>query len=181
MTDAGWLEIGRVVSVDAARRSVRVLPAAGSAHEFGAQRRVWLEMARECPMAALVAECNPSGGHLKIVFTPGVSRDMVAMLGNARVLLPADRRTEAREEPWSLARAVGMRVVLPGGAVLGTVMETVETQAGGALRIRLKETGRVAALPFIDAVIKDVDGLSGVITIADPEPFLVVDDTAPDA
>jgi len=103
------------------------------------------------------------------------------MLGNARVLLPADRRTEAREEPWSLARAVGMRVVLPGGAVLGTVMETVETQAGGALRIRLEETGRIAALPFIDAVIKDVDGLSGVITITDPEPFLVLDDTAPDA
>ena len=178
--DAGWLEIGCVVSVDAARRSVRIKPVAGYGHEFTAQRRVWLQVAQEQPVSARIAECGQAGGYLRIVFTPGLSRDVVAMLGNAHVVLPDDGRAEEQEAPWSLARALGMRVVLPDGATLGTVMETIETPAGGALRIS-QASGRSVALPFIDAVIMNVDRLSGVIMIKDPEPFLVVDDTAQDA
>lgn len=175
-----WLEIGRVVSVDAAGRSVRVKPAAGYEHECEEQSRIWLQVDQEMPVSARVADVGKAGGLLKLVFTPGMSRDMVAVLGGTRVMIPAEMHTPGPETPVQLRDTVGMRVVVPGGETLGTVMEVIETPAGGVLRLSLAG-GRTAALPFIEAVVKDVDARTGMIVINDPEPFLVMNDTAPDA
>ncbi len=179
--DRACLEIGRVVSVDAARRSVRVRPVQGRESIFESCDRIWLKSTQEKPIVALIAHMSRIRGLFRIEFTPGISRDVVATLAGARVVIPDQMDTPIRDAIVpGLADTLGMRAVLPDGQMLGTVMEVLETPAGGVLRILLEE-GRTAALPFIEAAIQNIDGVSRVITITNPELFLVWNDTVPDA
>lgn len=179
MAGETWLEIGRVAAADAARRSVRVRPAPGCRPDFDGRDRFWLRMEDEAPLSVRIAGLTESHGLIRLEFTPGVSRDMVEKLGRARVLIPAESRAPRPDGLPTLQEVVGMRVVVSGGAPLGEIVEVIETPAGGAVRLRLSD-GRSAALPFVKAVFAEVDRVSGVATVTDPEPFLVLDDDGPD-
>lgn len=180
MAGETWLEIGRVAVVDAARRVVRVKPVAGCRQDFEGRDRFWLRMEQEDPFSVRVVSTKESRGLVRMEFTPGISRDMVGKLERARVLIPAESRAPQTGGMPGLAEVAGMRVVVSGGAPLGEIVEVIETPAGGAVRLRLPD-GRSAALPFIEAVFDEVDWASRVITVKDPEPFLVLDDAGPDA
>jgi ribosomal 30S subunit maturation factor RimM len=175
-----WLEIGHVFSVDAARRSVRIMPNPGCDHEFDDRDRLWMQIAHEVPVPMRVARVSEAGNFQRVDFTAGASRDMIARLRHALVLLPREKRRPRPGALPSLQDMLGMRVELANGKLLGSVFEVVETPAGGAIRMTLPDK-RTAALPCVDAVIKKVDVDSGVITVTDPEPFMVTDDAAPDA
>ena len=69
----------------------------------------------------------------------------------------------------------GFKVIAPGGRLLGVVFETIDTPAGGVIRLLTGE-GRTAALPVIAEVIASVDINKKRIAVVDPEPFLVMDD-----
>lgn len=178
MAGEAWLEIGRVAAVDAARRSVRVRPVPGCRPDFEDRDRFWLRLEREAPFPARISGMSEAHGLVKLQFTPGISRDMVGRFGRARVLIPADSRAPRPEGLPALMEVMGMRVVVSGGMPLGEIVEVIETPAGGAVRLRLPD-GRSAALPFIKAVFAEVDRVSGVATVNDPEPFLVLDDDGP--
>ena len=178
MAEAVWLEIGRVTAVDAARRSVRVRPAPGCRADFEDRDRFWLCLEHEAPLLVRVTGVSEAHGLVKLEFTPGISRDMVGKLGRARVLIPADSRAPRPDGLPALREVMGMRVVVSGGLPLGEIVEVIETPAGGAVRLRLPD-GRSAALPFVEAVFAEIDRMSGVATVNDPEPFLVLDDDAP--
>lgn len=175
-----WLEIGQVVTVDAARRSVRVKPAAGCLHEFESKDRFWLCAGSGAPICARIAGMHMMRGLVRVAFTPGLSRDMVEKLGHARVMIPKTLRASRPDGLPGLSEMTGLRIVLATGELLGDIIEVIETPAGGAVRLKMPD-GRTAALPFTDAVFTGVDRDRGLVHVADPGPFLVIDDVSPDA
>lgn len=176
-----WLEIGLVVSVDAAKRVLRVKSVPRCGARFEGCRRVWLQANAQTPVPVRVARTRELGAVWMVELTPGISRDVVADFRKARVLVMAEPLGAGTEEfVPCLADLTGMSVVMPGEERLGEVFEVMDTPAGGVLRIALPDS-RTAALPFTEAVIASIDGASGVIHVVDPTPYLVMDDAAPDA
>lgn len=180
MDAASWLEIGQVVAVDAARRSVRVKPAVGCLSEFESRDRLWLRSGPETPLCARIAGMRKVRSVIQIEFTPGISRDVVETFGRARVMIPETHRTPKPDGLPALSEMMGLCAVQSDGTTLGVIIEVIETPAGGAVRLRMPD-GRVAALPFLDIVFTGVDRSRRIVEVTDPDRFLVLDDACPDA
>ncbi|MGI6138855.1 MAG: ribosome maturation factor RimM [Candidatus Hydrogenedentales bacterium] len=174
-----WREIGHVVAVESAQRSVRIKATPNGLTEFESLDRFWLDIGTGNPFCVRIADKQFLRNLVKIRFTPGLSKDMVKKLVNAQVLLPLSSDAGEAEESFSLSTLSGLQVMVPSGEILGTVIETIDTPAGGVVRLEMHD-GRTAALPFVDQVFKSVDRSRNVIHVADVTPFLVMDDLSPD-
>jgi ribosomal 30S subunit maturation factor RimM len=173
--DDAWLEIGKVVSVNAGSRNVRIGTRSGCVHELEGRDRLWLQQGSDPPFMVRIARMRADAKSCDVVLTPGISRDKVTTLKFARVLAPLETRRARPSTDWRLDDLVEMDVATVEGLRLGVVFETIETPGGGVIRLRL-ENGTSAALPWIDALIHSVDKIARIITVNDPEPYLVRDD-----
>ncbi len=170
-----WLHIGKVLSVDAVKRRLRIQASPGFESEFDNRERFWLAAGATAPCCVRATRARHVGAHIIVELTPGVSRDAAAGLKGARVMIPPEARHPRPDGSAALEEMPGLRIETDNGVAVGVVLETLDTAGGGVLRIRLTD-GRLAALPATDALIRRVDLAAKVMTIVDPTPFLVVDD-----
>jgi 16S rRNA processing protein RimM len=172
--DAAWIEIGRVRSVMAARREARLSPLKGKAHEFA--DRTWFQVRSGGNVLRLKVEKVQSiGDEFRVVFSPGVPRDIVGNLRGAVILVPEDElRGLSPTREWRLADLVGLRVVDAGGTLLGEVCEVYETAADGAFGVA-KTGGGKMLLPAIPQVVLDIDLAEETLTVGDIAPYVVDD------
>lgn len=179
--ERSWLHIGHVIAVEPARRCVLVDPLRGCEEVVKRSRRLRLQAAADESQVFSVRVINVQSGArgVRVQLSPGISRDLINQLNQAKVLIAADAFPPEFELPPILEQFLGMRVVGPGGIEIGTVFEAFETPAGLVLRLNV-DGSRSAALPFIKEVIQKIDKASGIITVADPAPFLVMNDQKPD-
>lgn len=165
-------QIGRVRSVNPARRELRVTPLPGSAHVFE-RLEGWVTCARAdgAEMRLRLLESKTRDGDVRLRLAPGVTRDTVGGLRGAAVLWdqPMPPAEDGAFEPAALA---GMAVETPDGRRLGVVTDTFETAANAALRVR-REDGGTVLLPVAGALIREVDWSDRVIRVRDIAPFAV--------
>lgn len=92
-----------------------------------------------------------------------------ALVGTRFVTDHDDRRTLGDRE-WWVEDLVGCTLVTPEGTRIGTVTDVI-TGPQDRLAIRADD-GRTGEVPFVDALVPDVDVASGLITVDLPEGIL---------
>jgi 16S rRNA processing protein RimM len=92
-----------------------------------------------------------------------------ALVGTRFVTEPDDRRALGDRE-WWVEDLVGCTLVSPDGTRIGTVTDVI-TGPQDRLAIRTDD-GRAGEVPFVDALVPDVDVASGLITVDLPEGIL---------
>jgi 16S rRNA processing protein RimM len=155
---AGFVVLGKVVDACGLRGEVRVHPFADDPESWGAMPRWWLGREDDAPetwRCLRLNRCRKRSGALIAAFDGIVDRDASESLrgmlvGAPRGELPA---TEDGEYYWS--DLVGLDVVNARGRPLGRVAGLIETPANDVLRV--DDAGEERLLPFVDAVVRQVD------------------------
>ncbi|MFP4500290.1 MAG: ribosome maturation factor RimM [Candidatus Hydrogenedentota bacterium] len=168
------VEIGTVRSVLPSRRELRVAPGPGHQHEFEALE--WLRVVvcggRELRCRVLAAA--PAGDTVRVTLAPGVTRDQVASMRHARIVLTPEEQTPRAPDDWTMAELMGMAVVDQHDAPLGVVAKVYETPANAAITIA-KPDGTRMLLPAIPEVVTRVDLETNTIHVGDTAPYAVED------
>ena len=169
-----WLHIGKVVAVNVVRRQLRIKVVPGREYAFDECKRLQLISDGNAPVLARIKGARITDAEVVVEVTPGISRDVVATLKNAdvRARVPKDRRqTDGCAGLHDLA---GMRVITTADDFVGTVVETQDTPGGGIMRLQC-DIAVMATAPVTDAFIEKIDLDAGIITVNEPEAFLVFD------
>lgn len=151
--------LGKVVDSYGLRGAVKVHPFADDPRSWGALPHWWLGREGDAPVAwrrVRLMRCREQSGVLVATLEGIVDRDASEALrgmlvGAPRAELPA---TESGEYYWG--DLLGLDVVNVQGQSLGQVAGLIGTAANDVLRVDDGE-GRERLLPFVDAVIRDVD------------------------
>jgi 16S rRNA processing protein RimM len=158
---AGIIVLGKVVDAYGLRGEVRVHPFADDPESWRAMPRWWLGRdgdALEMWRCLRLIRCRGQSGSLIVALDGVDNRDAAESLrgmlvGAQREELPAP---EDGEYYWD--DLVGLDVVNMQGQALGRVAGLIGTGANDVLRVVAEgEEGRERLLPFVDAVIREVD------------------------
>jgi len=107
-------------------------------------------------------------GILLLAFEQATNRTAAEALRGTRLLLDPDVVQESEEDTWYAADLVGLRAVSPAGAELGTVTALESRPAQDLLVLRLAD-GREGYVPFVRAIVPEVDVAGGRVVIDAPD------------
>ena len=74
----------------------------------------------------------------------------------------------------------GMTAVLVGGAALGAVVDVLHLPHGDVLVVRRADNGNEVLVPFVKAMVPEVDVVGRTLSVDPPEGLLDLTDSAPD-
>jgi 16S rRNA processing protein RimM len=139
---------------------------------FASGRRVFLSAVRAGaePVAYEVASARPFKEGL-ILALKGVSdRNTVESWREREFLVPEDELSPPGEDELWVHEMPGLTVLLTDGSTLGEVVECYELPQGYLLDVR---TARgVVSIPFVDAIVTDVDREARTLTVDPPAGLL---------
>ena len=167
-----WIVVGRVRSVNPRGREVRVAAISGYAYVFA--NMAWIRFRRggEDPLRCKVKRIRINDDNVIVELSPGLSRDIVGELRSTVVVMVEDEIPPRPGQKVRLVELLGLRVVLPTGATLGTIGEVYAGPANDAFAVDRPDGGR-SILPVIDAVVESVDLDRGEVVVGDIAPFVV--------
>jgi 16S rRNA processing protein RimM len=117
--------------------------------------RPW-RLARGGQIDAVEVEAARPHGRVYVVKIKGIDdRRSAEALADAEIAIDASALPRLPDNEFYWRDLLGMAVVLPDGALLGRVVELIETSANDVLVVE-SDTGR-RLIPFVAAVIGDVD------------------------
>jgi 16S rRNA processing protein RimM len=169
---APWIAIGRVRSANPAAREVRVEMRPGCNRAFPGMAWIRFERPAQAPLRCKVESVRVDGAVAVVRMGPGVPRDAVGVLRGANVVVMPEEMPGRSAEAWVLDDLVGLEVVLPDGALLGTICEVYEGPANDALAVARPDGSR-CVLPVIDAVVRLVDFDARRVDVGDVAPYIV--------
>ncbi|MBN2307648.1 MAG: PRC-barrel domain-containing protein [Candidatus Hydrogenedentes bacterium] len=170
-----WIEIGRVGSINPARREVRIAVEPGRAHEFEAMEWVRLRPGDGAPVRCRVDAVKRTASDAVLVLAPGVPRDSVARMKGAAVVVAKEELKPRPAGVYVVADLPGMTVVDRDGRPLGTVRDAFETAAHGVMEVD-GTAGGSFSLPVVDETMAEVDVERGVVVVNDIAPYVVYDE-----
>ena len=101
----------------------------------------------------------------------GISdRNDVEAWRNRELLVPEDELAEPADDELWVHEIVGSRVVLQDGSEVGEVVDVFEVPQGLLLDVRTPRG--VVSIPFVDAIVTDVDRPTRTLTIDPPDGLL---------
>jgi len=106
--------------------------------------------------ARRIAECRTHGNDLVVRFEGIEDRDQAALLSGCYVGAPREALPETADNEYYWADLIGLEVMNQSGEKLGRVAELIRSGAHEVLDVR-EENGQRRLLPFVAAVIKQVD------------------------
>ena len=119
-----------------------------------------------------VETCRPFQEGWLVRFA-GISDRTAAETWRDRTLLvPREELPPPEEGEVLLDDLVGMQVALVDGTPVGEVVDFYELPQGLMLEVRRAGGEEVALIPFIDAIVTEVDAELGVVTIDPPDGLL---------
>jgi 16S rRNA processing protein RimM len=124
------------------------------------------------PRALTVRSTRVHNGIWLVAFEEIPDRTGAESLRGTRLVVegPAPVADE-EDDVWAEADLVGLRVVDPQGAVLGEVAGLVVGAAQDRLVVRLPD-GRSAEVPFVEAIVPEVDVEGGRVVLDAPPGLL---------
>lgn len=165
MSAEDYIVLGRLADPYGLRGWIKLYP-------YGDDPLGWAEM----PALWLGSEGGPwrevglrqlkSHGEGVVALFDGVSDRTAAealkgcLVGAPRVALP-----QTSEDEFYWADLIGLSVTNEAGDSFGKVVGLLETGANDVLRVVSAEGGEERLIPFVDAVVKAVDRVSGVIRV----------------
>jgi len=166
-----WVEIGRVRSVQPAKRTLRVTPHPARPHALGTPEWVRVMLRNGEVLRCKVLRCE-TGQSMTLALAPGVSRDDVAAMKGAALVVPAEEVPPAPEGFWHVSELVGMAVCGEDGGPLGTVEAVEEGLAQNWFTVEMTDGKRLLA-PAVPELIVAVDREARRVTVRDLSPFAV--------
>lgn len=173
-----YVDIGRVRSVNPAKREVRVTVRAGYAGAYENLNWLELEPVDGERVRCQVTECRMRNSEAIVALSAGVSRDRVAVFKGARAMMPA--RDVPPPDPFEVRASEydGFAVEDEHGARLGTVVGGMATPTHGVIEIETAP-GESALAPVVPEVVSEVDWDGRRLVLRDVERFRVEDDGGP--
>jgi ribosomal 30S subunit maturation factor RimM len=162
--------IGRVRSVTAGRRLLRVTPAEGRRREF--EGLEWIYVAPQNERETIrchVTEVREEPGQYALALSAGVPRDVVARMKGAQVVIAVKEGTAPER---TADNYIGLKAVDESGHEIGVVSAVELSPAHDVLEIE-KAGGGAILVPAIEQVIASVDWDAGVMVLRDLTPFAV--------
>ncbi len=164
-------------SVECLRRRIRVRPLPNQAKSLDSADRVWVVFERPAPdqpreLRCKLEEVRVDADDRLMTLTPGVTRDAVALMKGATILVEA--QDEAPDD-FGLSDLEGLEVRDGNGILLGRVTEVYPSLAGGAFEVR-RDDGSTFVLPVIEQVLEDIDMERGIVVVGDIAPYVVEDE-----
>lgn len=168
-------EIGRVRSVNPARREVRVAPRHGYDRALAGRGEVEFVIEGGKRVTYAVETVEEQDRYVKVTLAAGTATDDVASLKGARVL--ADAAPEIPDNPFEIAAEEfeGFTVRGPDGSEVGVVAGGFNTRAHGVLEIK-RPDGRPLLAPFVSEVVAGIDLDRRAIVLRDVEAHLAEQD-----
>jgi len=169
-----WLAVGKVVGVQGLRGDLRINPRSDFPERFTSPGPRWLSHPRQDePMAVeLLRGRQLPGKSLFVVHFEGVDdRSSAEALVGRELLVPADDRPQLEEGEFHRMDLVGLEVRLDDNTTaIGTVSDLI---SGGndLLEIQLQD-GRTVLVPFVDAIVPDVELEAGWLRLTPPPGLL---------
>jgi 16S rRNA processing protein RimM len=158
------------------RGEVRVLPLSDFPERFTRPGMRWLRPRQQAPRQVRLLAGRPLPGRgLFVVRLEGIAdRTAAEAVVGAELLVDADDRPPLAAGEFHLLDLVGLEVrLLPGGAAIGTVVDLhhggndlLEVELGG------EHPGRRVLVPFVTAIVPEVQPESGWLGITPPPGLL---------
>jgi len=169
------MEIGAIRSVQPARRKVRVAPRPGMGRYLTQAHWVEAVLRDGSHLRCRVESARERGGVVVVTLSAGVTRDTVARLRGATVLVDVDDEERVGRDGYRLEDLKGLSVLDRTGKCLGTVATVYAAGTNEVFEVA-KGGGGSLLLPAIAQVIAEVDLDKGAMVLNDVAPYAVEDE-----
>jgi 16S rRNA processing protein RimM len=116
-----------------------------------------------------VSELRPHQGRLLILFDGYADRDVADQLRGVRLVVDSASIADPEDpDEFHDYQLVGLRAETPQGDVLGEVIRVEHAPASDLLVLRLPD-GRQGLVPFVRAIVSEVDVSGGRVVMTPPE------------
>ncbi|MBC7374231.1 MAG: ribosome maturation factor RimM [Frankiales bacterium] len=129
----------------------------------------------------VIETARSQNGRLMIGFVGSADRNDAELLRGTLLQVDA-RMLPAPEDEDEFHDHVlrGMTAVLVGGAALGAVVDVLHLPHGDVLVVRRADNGNEVLVPFVKAMVPEVDVVGRTLSVDPPEGLLDLTDSAPD-
>jgi 16S rRNA processing protein RimM len=182
------LVVGRIVAAQGLAGELRVNPLSDFPERFTQPGPRWLRKA-EGLRAGSGAESEPQavtlthgrqlpGKSLFVIRLEGIhNRNAAEALVGQELLVPATDRPKLAPGEIHLLDLVGLEVRLGDGSAIGTVKDLIHA-GNDLLEVELSGTGKTLWIPFVEAIVPQVELEQGWIGITPPPGLLELADGA---
>lgn len=167
------VEVGRIHSAHGVRGEVSVEPYSDVAERFAPGAELTAVGGRGAPgrsRGVVVRAVRPHRGALLVRFDGVEDRDAAAQLAGATLEVPRAAVPDPPAETWYYFQLVGCRCHDRTQGDLGEVIDVVED--GGGLLLDVRDRERRLLIPFVRALVEEVDPEAKRIVLALPEGFV---------
>ena len=174
MADA-LIPIGKVVSIIAAKRILRVKPGKKQRPYFDELTWLWVEQYATPPVRCKVLSVKPAGDAYLVELGAGVPRDTVNFMEDATVSIAKSEQKRRAKDAFHISETIGMMVENSRGEQVGKIVETYSAPANDVVEVELPD-GSLVMAPAVPEVIERVDFDRNVVIIDELERFIVTDE-----
>ena len=172
-SDDEWLPVGQLVGAQGLRGELRLNPASDFPERFTEPGPRWLQAKGSTPKEVELLDGRQlPGKSLYVVRLQGVNNraSAEALVGHT-VLVPATDRPELAEGEFHLLDLVGLEARLAGSeTAIGTVSNLI---SGGNDLLEIKlSAGKTVLVPFVEAIVPEVDLEEGWLLLTPPPGLL---------
>jgi ribosomal 30S subunit maturation factor RimM len=169
-------DIGRVRSVNPAKREARVEPRPGFSGALNGRNEVEFELQGGKRAKFAVQTVEEQHRYVKLTLAEGTSTDDVASLRGAKVFADAQAAKPTNPFAMNAAEFVGFVVADLAGNAVGTVAGGFNTPAHGVIEIARDGASSLLA-PFVPEVVANIDLVARRIVVRNTEDHMVENDT----
>ena len=169
-----WLSVGKIVGVQGLQGELRINPASDFPERFTAPGPRWLrsQQGGEPKEIQLIKGRQLPGKSLFVVGFEGINnRSAAEALVGHELLVAADDRPKLAEGEFHLLDLVGLKARLTAdGPAIGTVSDLI-TGGNDLLEVTTSD-GRKLLIPFVEAIVPEVDLKNGWLLLTPPPGLL---------
>ncbi len=168
-----WLTVGKIVGAQGLRGEVKVISSSDFPERFLKSGDRWLQKNNEEPwQIKLKGGRQVPGKSIYIVSFNGINdRDKAKSIVGHRLLVPANDRPSLKEGEFHFCDLIGLKVkLIDDGSDVGLVTD-LRNAGNDLLEIELIK-GKKVLIPFVKAIVPEINLKKGWLTISPPEGLL---------
>ena len=174
------LVVGRIVAAQGLQGELRVNPLSDFPERFTEPGERWLRKAMgpqgDSQAVTLLHGRQLPGKSLFVIRLEEInSRSAAEALVGQELLVPASERPKLAPGEIHLLDLVGLEVRLQDGSAIGTVRDLIHA-GNDLLEVELSTTGQTLWIPFVEAIVPQVELEQGWIGITPPPGLLALAD-----
>ena len=166
--------VGRLVAAQGLRGELRILPLSDFPERFTRPGQRWLRPPHGQPRPVQLVAGRPLPGKELFVVRLHTcdSREAAEALVGQELMVPASDRPRLAQGEYHLLDLVGLEArLLPAGVALGRVTNLLHA-GNDLLEVELAEDGRKILVPFVEAIVPQVELGEGWIGLTPPSGLL---------